>query len=309
MRKTHVASIVSWANTDPLYRIWCQTISDAFDAIDVDLVPGMGNTDLTTVNRPGVANTYTAYQIRKLPDPVGSGASPVYIKLWYGVGSTGTQYPKLVFQLCDSLGAPGAPNLGTFATNAVIAQSGATDSSLPTPLYAVSDDDGFWMTFGSFGQRAFFAVDRQRNPNGVAEKNPGWPNCTYLGLCHTATASSNQFNYVIPDTVGLTASTLSFVTNRTPIVPGGVIGTTTSMKNSQEVTTVFPFWIPGRQGVYASKMVVGIAGFDAPIPGMHFRLEHLGEERTYRTMGLQFPKANGRADAGACVAVWWDDHG
>ena len=76
---------------------------------------------------------------------------------------------------------------------------------------------------------------------------------------------------------------------------------------------MWPHWMPTRQGIYTSMMMLGFCTADVSTPLNTLAVDHLGSTRDYLTLPLRPSSTDGVASAcdalntsGSNLALWWD---
>lgn len=293
------------AGATSTFNTWAQAVSSALTEAGVAIVPGVTGAVTFPVGTVPAANTAPHFEIRKLAAPQ-SGAPEVYIRLEYGRG--GASGPLLRVQVGTGVntgtGALTGPGSEVAAAN-VLPTANSADATSRT-MWCTYDGDGFALVHAieSTNFRAVLVVERQRRPDGVAAPNSGWPNIGFSRLIN-----NNNHLHVDPVAVAPGASTpgISFATTRIPAIVARTLIAGASMRNAALDSTVFPLFLPNRQGLYNSKMMVAIPSIDGPL-NTTISVTHLGGvSRTYRCAGNGFTSYDHMVNAGVSFAIWWSD--
>ena len=306
----HIISMSNYpgASTAAL-RTWGAAINNGLTQ-----VLGAGNLvastiDWNTITLPSFNSSVFGYEVWKLDDPSHISSPPVYIKFNYrttaSVGgifiivNVGTGWDG------SALTGPGASTsyqLGTTYSDSSVCQS-----------WMSSDGDGFvWFNnvdTNNVGNAKFvFVVDRQRNSNGLAQANTGWPpSIGYLVGSYYATAG-NPSSFISSGVALVCVDPISGdVVNfaKWPIITRAN-NQTTALSGDGTKTLVSPMWNVNRQGSYISKMVVSIPRNDVNA-GSVVNIDFLNATRQYKGSSQYSSNFGYVSSVGSSVALWWDD--
>ena len=280
--------------------------------------------DWTSITWPSpfVPNTVIGYEVWKLDDPSAT-ACPVYMKFNY-VTNVASGYSMLITLNVGTgwsgsaltgvgISGNGAHNSGAITLNYQRWNSGSADSSL-TNSWMSSDGDGFtWLhsvdTASSYNANSRFllVVDRQRNVNGAAQANVGWPN-TGFSVVRWYDVAAGVTGYNIDPVQNLT-NTVEPYGESVPFTKLPIISTSASsaIGSDGQKTLVSPMWLVNRQGSYTSKMLVSIPANDANA-GNVFDVNFLGASRKYKASSQYTKYINYIPSIGASAAIWWEDN-
>lgn len=291
------STVIPYVNSTATFNTWAQAVSAILTDAGVTLVGGVTGAVSWPVGSAPAAGTAPHFEIRKLDTPE-AGASEVYMRFEYGRNNSTGPLLRIavgtdVNPATGALEGTGSDNPSANITANIF---GHGDNASRT-MWCACDGDGMILVHAleSANYRATLVVDRQRRADGVAAPNPGWPNIGFSRLLN------NNYMMHVDPTAGTYIGTtcIPAITNRT-------IGTSTSMLNGSGDTTVFPLFLPNRQGLYNSKMMVAIPQVDA-VANSTFTVSHLGATRTYRAAGNYFGAYDGLYNAGTSFAMWWSD--
>ena len=308
-------------------RQWGAAIRAALTQVLGGSTPGSGNfvaSDInwSTVTLPTSTGASIGYETWKLNDPT-YAASPVYMKFTYTTGASFASYINICLNVGTgwsggALTGPGSTtifNLTTTSNNSSTKVGGFRDEA-SSNSWMNSDGDGFvWLHAvdsitqnGANYSKFLLVVDRQRNPNGVAQTNTGWPaNLGYfVGKISATSENPTSFS---PPSYGLTMvvdpiSSEAITSIRWPIIARP--GYATSLSGDGTKTLASPMWIVNRQGSYTSKMVLSIPRDDVN-PGNVVNLNFLNASRDYKASAQYTNSFDYTFSAGNTVALWWGD--
>lgn len=296
--------------SDAAYRTWGSTISNALTQVLTNSNKIVSTIDWNTITAPAAGVT-SGYEVWKLNDPGHASSPPVYMKFTFGgtALSGGTYYAYISLNVGTGWNgsALSGPGSGTSVQLNV-----ASNDSASTVSWMSSDGDGFaWLhsadtTAGGSGAKFFLVVDRQRNANGIAQANTGWPNIGYMvGRYYAASSNPTSFNYsptvICVDPVANEAVSYS----KWPIISRGN-GALTSLSGDGLKTLACPMWNVNRQGSYTSKMVLSIPRNDVN-NGSIVTLNFLNANRQYKASSQYSNNFDFNAGTGSTVALWWGD--
>lgn len=274
--------------------------------------------DWSTVTHPGGVGlgSVIGYEVWKLDDPSPT-ACDVYMKFEYRtniqLGGTviiflyvGTGWQS------NNLTGPGGLINQSVMLNAQRSNTSGYDASL-TESWMSSDGDGFtWLhsvnttASSSTNSRFLLVVDRQRNPNGAAQSNAGWPGTGFIVARH--------YSYPYPtiisvDPVQNTSNTTTPYGEYTTYSKWPIIAPTgyTALSSDGEKTIVSPMWIVNRQGSYTSKMLVSVPANDIN-SGNLFDINFLGASRKYKGSSQYTSNIQYNLNSGSSAAIWWEDN-
>ena len=308
-------------------RQWGAAIRAALTQVLGGSTPGSGNfvaSDInwSTVTLPTSTGASIGYETWKLNDPGHASSPPVYMKFTYTTGAVGATYINIGLTVGtgwsgSSVTGPGSNTIFhlTSYTGSYGPYGGFTDAS-SSNSWMNSDGDGFvWLhavdsitTSGANYSKFLLVVDRQRNPNGVAQTNTGWPaNLGYfVGKISATSQNPTSFS---PISYGLTMvvdpiSSEAIASLRWPIIARP--GYATSLSGDGTKTLASPMWIVNRQGSYTSKMVLSIPRDDVN-PGNVVALDFLNASREYKASAQYTNGFDYVFGSGSTVALWWGD--
>jgi hypothetical protein len=178
-----------------------------------------------------------------------------------------------------------------------------------------SDGDGFvWLhssdtAASSTGAKFLVVVDRQRNSNGVAQANTGWPNIGYMvGRYYALGANPVSFTtgaVAIMNVDPVANEAIVNYAGKWPIISRGN-GALTALGGDGLKTLASPMWNVNRQGSYTSKMVLSIPRNDVN-NGSVVTLNFLNASRQYKASGQYSSGFDFTSGAGSSAALWWGD--
>ncbi len=178
MTRISTAVDVSGFTTDAKFRTWGSTISASLAASGLVKTADTGQVDWTTVLKPTVSQTYTAYEVWRFNDDL-QATAPIFIRLEYGVGNPTTD-PNTRVQV--GTGTDGAGNLTGHKTNRgdgggnnVGSASTVTNMVMTfthTDGYAFAFASGSVLTFERFAT-CLFIIDRTRDQDTGAPNGDG----------------------------------------------------------------------------------------------------------------------------------------
>ena len=294
----------AYNSSDSAFRAWGNAISTALAAVGLTKL----DTDInwSTVSRPGTANTAAGYEVWRLTAPL-TGASPVYIRLRYGSGSSpSTSVPQLWVATATGYGGSGSTLSGTTSPEIPLFRvSGAGVDTTPRHYLASSDGHGFTLACYDSPQQVFaLVVDRQRRSDGAAQPNPGDPDIGHGRLYAGRDGGGSTIKAVcIVDPVANEAVTLT----RWPSLVRVGLTSLTPMIDVDGNMLNYVTWLPSRQGLYTTKMIVGFGVFDVTTPLNIIPVDHLGstDDFIFLPSGT-CPQVDYLGTNGSNLALWWD---
>ena len=276
------------------------------------------NITWNSITLPGTTNTLLGYEVWKLDDPGHASSPPVYMKFRFYTGNpsstmfiylnVGTGYSS------ENVTGPGS-NVTILLTGPYSAAIGSgstfTDSSVSN-TWMTSDGDGFaWLHAaestapGSNSGKFLLVVDRQRNPNGVAQSNTGWPNIGYI-VARSFASSNNPTSFAnapLTMVVDPISDDVILQQIRWPIIARPFA---TSLSGDGQFTLASPMWIVNRQGSYTSKMVLSIPKEDVNA-GNIVEIDFLNANRNYKAAAQYANGFDYSLATGSSMALWWGD--
>lgn len=153
--------------TDAAFRAAAQQWHDALSAVGLVQTSDTGQINLTTVTKPGAANTSAGYEIWRFADTL-QATVPVYIKIEYGTGGGAT-----LFGIWITTGAStdGAGTLGTIKTNRIQMQTTSVGSSTPWKCWISGSTSrctlAMYVDSGGTNYASIAAIERIQDANGA----------------------------------------------------------------------------------------------------------------------------------------------
>lgn len=162
--------------TDAEFRAWAQVVHDCFDLSGWVQTGDTGQIDLTTVAAPLAGNTQKGYELWGMDDAL-QATSPVYVKVWYGSG-TSTNRPGIWFEFGE--GTSGTGLLTGRLYNGRPPSGGATEATCQAASNSASVSNVYGggdvnrIVLGLFepvndnatGNRMLFCIERMHDADG-----------------------------------------------------------------------------------------------------------------------------------------------
>lgn len=257
--------------TNEEFRAWITAVHDALIAVGLVQTADTGQLDIATINKPGSGASVAGYRIYRFNDAL-QATAPIFIKVQFGTASTATR-AGLWFEVGTSTN--GAGTIGGQKTAVNGAWSGA-DAATQTCRFSGDGGRLSMLMYPSVLDSSggiFVSIERDHDEDGD-DVASGFSLLVMSG-------SNDQITYV-PTPAG---AVVTFNANILPSAAPWGDGTPSPSVNGQDVIT-YNVYGPARYSRYPLKNVLVYAHADIVQDAAVVAEAYLGEQHTYRAMGL-----------------------
>lgn len=255
--------------TDAQFRAWGKGISDSLQAVGIVKTADSGQINWTTVTAPTSANAKMGYEIYRFNDTLQSTA-PVFIKLAFGSGSSGT-YPALWISV-----GTGSNGSGTITGEILPEQQNCVYYASEVSLHYISGSSNRFVIAiqgASPGNQLVLTVERTHDSSG-SDTNNG----VMVNRIASWISVDSQHYLSFSDSSVVTVPQISCIT------PVGLSGAKSPDINLYPVR----FFTPGEGPM--SNCLVGYISGDFAV-NASYTVSFCGINRTFRTMQATPPSS------------------
>lgn len=280
--------------------------STAFETAGFVHTSDTGQADWDTITYPSggyVSWGQFAYEMFRFDDSLQS-TNPIFIKLSYSpstLAGGGASYTGLTISIGSSTNGAGV--LSGYGTPGItVMNPGGSGQVYTYTNYAAGDGSGIALvTMLDAAQAAatsVFAIDRFRDSLG----NPSGDGVWLFGKSKANTTGANNF---MVDTTSQYGKALD-LGKGSAVFPIGVNASSTASISGTTYFSPYKTMIPNGGGVYNQKMFLTYPSADYGYNN-NLSITHLGQARTYKTMGSYIGYMDVGAQAYMCAAMYWSD--
>jgi hypothetical protein len=297
---------ISWSTSEGIpgdgsFRAWGKGISDALKAVGLVQTSDSGQIDWISVNKIFVGGT-AGYEIFRFNDAAQT-QSPFFIKLRYGT-STASDSPMLIVDVGSS--TDGAGNLSGVGSDVIFNYFLARDvSNTYGSTYSYASGDGSGVFLGNMidasapGKSCFILIDRLRNPDGTVN-----PDFLILIMKRKLDTSVTMYVFDYRDNA---LNRIMGLERPTAFLPIDLSSPTSTIDSSgNKYLSAYYASFPLGPGILKSKMILCCSAIDFGF-GSEEIVNHLGQDRTYKSLGVHANYMDAFQQPGASCAIFWED--